>query len=261
MMSQKLIKPIANARDVIELLSNVGPLSLSDISERTGIPRSSVYRLVDSLNAMLLTEPLADGRIWLTSRWLHLSDSTRNAMGEWGKAKQALDELGRQTKQTVYLSVPADNAAVCIDWVPGRGLDILILRPGRTLPLHAGAAGRVVLAYGDDSEDYLRRAPLSSYTPYTMTTAEQLRQDILVTQGKGFALSDQDVTLGIGAIGVPVFDDNKAFVGCVSIGGLIEEIISRQDEFVTTLKAAARDLWRDEFTGKSASALSPPGSV
>jgi DNA-binding IclR family transcriptional regulator len=238
-MNSKPIKVIANAFEVIKLLAEAGPLSPSDISERTGIPRSSVYRLADGLNVIRLTETLPDLRFRLSIRWLHLADSARAAMSEWAKARPVLDRLEERTGQTAFLSVPTHDAAVCIDWSPGRGTGILILKPGRILPLHAGAAGRVILAYGDHPEGNLQRAPFPRLTPDTLTTAEQLREDIQTTRRSGYALSDQDVTIGIGAVGVPVFNREGAFAGCVSLGGLIDEILAQKDDYVAVLKDAA----------------------
>lgn len=243
-MSPRPVKVITNALEVIQVLAEGGPLSPADISERTGIPRSSVYRLADSLNSILLTETLPDTRIRLSSRWLHLADSARAAMTEWSKARPVLDELQQSTGQTAFLSVLNKDTAVCVDWAPGRGIGILILKPGRILPLHAGAAGRVLLAHSKNPEDHLRNAPFPAFTPHTLTEAEQLRADIESTRREGFTVSRQDVTIGIGAIGVPVFTKDGALAGCVSLGGLIREILAREKEFVSALRKAAHTLTR-----------------
>lgn len=110
--------------ELVRLLAEYGPLSPGEIAQHIGMPRSSVYRLVEAL--------------------------------------------------------------------------------GRTLPLHAGAAGRVTLAHLEDPESYLELAPFEPFTAHTLVDAGALRADIAKTRSQGFSISDQDVTEGIGALGVAV---------------------------------------------------------
>ena len=155
-----------------------------------------------------------------------------------------LDELAGATRQTVFLTVPRANEAVCIDWARGETINVLLLKPGRALPLYAGAAGRVTLAFGrDDPEAYLANAPFEAYTDRTLTTAAQLRQDVVLTRTQGYAVSDGDVTDGIGALGAPLFwTTTGGFAGALSVGGLAEEVNRRRDKMVDLLLAAASTL-------------------
>ncbi|MBB5642887.1 IclR family transcriptional regulator [Cryobacterium roopkundense] len=241
----KSIKPtrvLANARDLVDLLSEVGPLTPAEIAERIDVPRPSIYRLVDGLNAINLTETLPDARVALSLRWLHIADEARSAMEEWAGAKAALLDLVDATGQTAFLSVLRDDNAVCIDWVPGRGIGVLTFKPGRALPLHAGAAGRLLLAYAGDLDDYMKRAPLAKLTPSTLTAADELRDDIQRTLERGFSVSDEDATVGIGALGRPILDPSGEVRACVSIGGLAEDMRAHRDEYLAALDRAASAL-------------------
>jgi IclR family transcriptional regulator, acetate operon repressor len=120
---------------------------------------------------------------------------------------------------------------------------VLILRPGRALPLYAGAAGRVTLAFRTESPDpYLAQAPFPAFTARTLTTAGQLRKDIAMTRKRGFSISDEDVTEGIGALGVPLISPTTGFAGALSLGGLAAEMNSRRTELSEQLLAAAQVL-------------------
>lgn len=242
MSAIKPIRVLANTRDLVDLLSQTGPLTPAEIAERIGVPRPSVYRLVDGLNAIDLTETLPDGRVALSLRWLHIADETRDAMTEWAGAKAALTELVDATGQTAFLSLLRDDSAVCIDWVQGRGIGVLILKPGRALPLHAGAAGRLLLAYAADADAYLDAAPFEQLTPATLTTAKQLRDDIARTREQGYAVSDEDATIGIGALGMPVLDAAGNARAGVSIGGLAADIREHREPFLAALRTATAAL-------------------
>jgi IclR family transcriptional regulator, acetate operon repressor len=242
-MTDKPMAILQRSSDMIQLLAGRGRLGPADVAEQVGMPRPSVYRLAEALSQADLAETLPDSRIRVSLRWLRLADSARAAMTEWRQARGVLDDLARSTSQTIFLSVPRGDQSICIDWAMGRAINVLILKPGRALPLHAGAAGRVTLAFRAESPDpYLAQAPFPTFTARTLTTAGQLRKDIAITRERGFSISDEDVTEGIGALGVPLISPTTGFAGALSLAGLAPEINSRRTELSEQLLAAAQVL-------------------
>jgi len=228
---------------LIQLLAQRGPLSTAEVAEEIGMPRPSVYRLADALTQSRLVETTADGKLRVSLRWLRLSDAARSGMREWSDARPILDALASRTGQTIYLSVPQADRAMCIDWSPGRALSVLALKPGRTLPLYAGAAGRATLAYRADSlEDYLRAAPFPPLTEHTLCSAQELRADVAAITDRGYSVSDEDVTLGIGALGAPIVNYGGMFLGAVSLAGLAEDLRDRRTELASALRICAQEL-------------------
>lgn len=226
------------ARRLVATLAENRPMSPAQIADAIGIPRSTAYRLVEGLVAIDLVYPTTDDRFALSHRWLNLADAVTSARTEWAPVREALALLTERTGCTTFLTVPYQGQAMCTDWVRGRGIELLILTPGGTLPLHAGAAGRLLLAYADPAEidRYLSAAPFDRSTPYTLSTAEEIRADLELIRRRGYALSEEDVNLGVGAIGVPVRDNQDTVVGCLSVGALIDEIRQRRGELVTELR-------------------------
>ncbi|MCC2031536.1 IclR family transcriptional regulator [Microbacterium allomyrinae] len=241
----KPIKVLVNADDVIGLLSTQGPLTPAEIAERVQIPRPSVYRLLDGLNAIGLTEPLPDSRTQLSLRWLHLADRARASMREWRDAHGVLVDLVDRTGQTAYLSVLRKDEAVCMDWEQGRGIGVLVLKPGRTLPLNAGAAGRTLLAFSADIDAYLENSDRRRFTTKTLVDDAELRADAAATRARGFAISDEDVTDGIGAVGIPVRSGSGAVIGALSLAGLADDITAERDRLVAELRRSADQLERN----------------
>jgi IclR family acetate operon transcriptional repressor len=234
---------LQKSSDLVQLLAEEGPLSPAEIAQQVGMPRSSVYRLTDALAQAGLTELLRDSRVRVSLRWLRLADAARASMTEWHRARAVLDELAAKTGQTVFLSVPRAEETVCIDWAQGEA-NVVILKPSKSLPLNAGAAGRVTLAFGVDSPDrYLAKAPFPAYTKKTLVTAAELKADIATSRRQGYTISDQDVAEGIGGLGAPIrLTSTDGFAGALSLAGLADEFTDRRAEFVQELLAAANRL-------------------
>ena len=244
MSAERPMGLLQRSADLVQLLADQGPLNPAEIAERIDTPRPTVYRLADALAKAALIETLPGTRIGLAGRWLRLGDNARAAMSEWRLARPILDTLAESTGQTVFLCVPRGERSVCIDWAQGRAINVLLLKPGRSLPLYAGAEGRATLAFGvDDVDGYLARAPFIAYNARTPVTATELRHDVDRTRAQGYAISDEDVTEGIGALGAPLRTSRTgSFAGSLSIAGLAASFIEHRGDLVDALLAAAGDL-------------------
>ena len=244
MSAERPMVILQRSADLVALLAERGALVPAEIAEHVDTPRSSIYRLGDALRDADMIEQAPDAHLRLSLRWLRLADSARSGMSEWKAAREVLDQLAGATRLTAFLSVPRGNEAICIDWARGDAINVLILKPGRALPLYAGAAGRVTLAFGrKDPTTYLARAPFPAYTSRTLTTAAKLRKDLNANRKQGYVVSDGDVTDGIGALGAPLFwTTTGEFAGAMSIAGLAEDVRERRDDLVEMLLTAAATL-------------------
>ncbi|HVM19764.1 MAG TPA: IclR family transcriptional regulator, partial [Egibacteraceae bacterium] len=158
-----------------------------------------------------------------------------------------MERIHAVTGETVFLCVRRGRDAVCIERIDGRRVQSLALRIGSALPLHAGAAPRVLLAYAPPAtwDQYLAEAPLERFTDATPVTAEQLRPLLEQVRASGVAVSNEDVTPGIAALGVPVFDHRSEVVASISISGLVAGILgSDADKLRDMLVEAGHEVSR-----------------
>jgi len=236
------IKTLANAGELVDLLAREGELSPAEISEQLDMPRPSVYRLIEGLSTVGLVESLDGSLTKVSLRWLHLGDRARSAITEWGDYQASLSRLVKATGYTAYFVVQRGHNAVCLGWDQGKGIGVLALRPGGSMPLNASAAGRVLLAYGEGTDEFLANGEKTAFTSHTLVTKRELQNDILKTQELGYALSQEDVTLGIAAVGVPVRKPGLKAHAALSIAGLAADLELRVGEFAELLKHESKHL-------------------
>lgn len=234
------IQLLAKSSKMLHLLADKGALQVSELAEELEMPRPSVYRLTDALKLVGLVDVTDEGRAQLGVEVLHLANAALAALPEARASQEELQRLNRATGQTVYLCALRGDRITCLDWVEGLRVSLLLLSPGGTLPPHAGATSRAILAYSPELLDQL--AGTSSFeqlTPKTLTTIESLKEDGHLIRKRGYSVSDEDVTEGIAALGVPVFDTSGKLSCAISVAGLRNTVIGSEKEFVAELKASA----------------------
>ena len=227
-------RALDKASRVMDALAAENGLSPADIADACDIPRSSVYRVLDGLVDVGWAVTDTDGNYSLSLDWLRLADAARTSRTEWQPAIAVMHAITAQTGMTSFLSVVSGTELVCVECAQGHAIDSLILRPGRVLPLHAGAAGRVALAYFEDAD---------AYNENTLVSVEQLREDIRLTRERGYALSDEDVTLGVGAVGVPIVDNESGrVIASLSAGGFVDEVLATQESLAALLHDGVHEI-------------------
>lgn len=210
------------------------------------MPRSTVVRLIDGMTDIDLLTMLPNGAPELSPRWLALSDAAGTSMKEWDAARQAMRRLSDTTSRTTTLSVYQDGKVTCLDWAPGKDFEVLQAKPGRSLPLHAGADGRSILSGLPTKElaKVLDRAPFEAYTSNTMSTAEELTKDIALSRSRGYTLSLNDAWLGVGAIATLVRDPIRKQLGTITLSSTSDEVLVHSDGWCQALADATEGLER-----------------
>ena len=221
------VQVITKVAAVLEALKRNQELSAAELSELVDEPRSSVYRLLASLQGVGLVEVGAKrGTYRLGLKLLELGGAVVDRFDVRREAIPVMERIHDITGETVFLCVRRAGEAVCIERLDGRRVRSLELRLGGALPLHAGAAPRVLLAFADESEwsEYARE-PMEAFTRNTPTSKRALFAALRETRVQGYAVSDQDVTIGIAALGAPVFDHQGNVVAALSISGARDSIL------------------------------------
>lgn len=230
---------------ILGAMSEHGEVNVARLAELTGEPRSSLYRLLQSLQIHGYVEGGSRrGTYRLGLQLLRLGTAVADQFDVRRNAQPVMQELHDSTSETVFLCVRQGDEAVCIERIDGREVQILALQVGGRLPLHAGAVSRALLAFAPEAEweEYWRRAAggLVSFTAHTPTTKRVLLDELASTRRTGMAVSDEDVSVGIAALGAPIFDHRDEVCASLSIGGVRAKILGdRRQEVEALVREAA----------------------
>jgi len=88
-------------------------------------------------------------------------------------------------------------------------------------PAYCTSLGKAILAYLPDNklEEYLKVIELKPYTPNTVTSKEKLKEELMHTQENGYAIDDEELSVGLRCVGAPLFDHSGQALYAISISG------------------------------------------
>lgn len=228
---------------VLDTLAEHGELSVVELARATAEPRSSMYRLLGSLERLGWVEPGSRrGSVRLGLRLFQLGSLVAQRFDVRQRAIAPMEELHRATEETILLMVPRGNEAVCIERLDGRYVSLVIVQIGSSMPLHAGAAPRAILAYSPpEVVDAALDGELHAYTRRTETDAAAVREQLAEIRRTGYVVSDEDVVPGVTAFGAPIRDHRGDVVAAVSVAGPRPTILEERGEATAALIVETAD--------------------
>ncbi len=233
---------------IIDFLATTESAGPTEVAKAVGINKSTAFRLLSSLCGLgLLDNDTESGSYRLGLRLMELGNLVHRRLDLVRLARPVLSALNDQTGATVFLCKRDGDWAVCLDRIPGRGVDVLELQPGGRLPLHIGGVGLILLAANDDEglDRFLARATLSSRTEHTITDPAELRSQLAIVRERGFSISIEDVTPGVFAIGAPIVGSSGNVEAAVSVSGLLAQVSDEDmDDLTAQLLAATSEIGR-----------------
>ena len=177
------------------------------LQKRTHLPKATLHRMLKALMAEgFLRYQETDRTYHLGLGLLSLAYQVLEDLDIRDIARDELVRLRDVTGEAVALAVQDDLRAVYIDLVES-GLAVgPIDRIGSTSELHSSAVGKAILAFLPPSEqnDCIRRLPMSPMTEYTITSRRTLRAHLKEVARQGYALNQQEQSLGIHGIAAPI---------------------------------------------------------
>jgi DNA-binding IclR family transcriptional regulator len=227
-MASPRIKVLAKAARLLEILAEFPDSTPPSLAQRLGEPRATVYRLVQDLAALgYLEEGPRPGTYRLGLELFRLGSLVGLRFDVRERAAPVMNNIHAELEETVYLVVRRHHEAVCIDRIEGLHIRSMALQLGGALPLHLGAGPRVLLAFEPREywDDYFTEVKLEPRTPRTPTTRAGIVALLEEARHLRYAISDEDVTVGITSVGAPIFDHNGHVLAALSVGGMRSAIL------------------------------------
>lgn len=195
------------------------PLTLSELSRRTGIPVATAYRLSRELIAEGALERNDDGTLQIGIGLWELGSAAPRQRDLRRTARPVMEWLAGCTRTVVQLAVAARHQAVCVEKVSGPRAVANMTEVARSLPLHSTGVGKVILAYSEDPgvRAVLQARSLRRYTARTISRPEQLAVELTAVRDARAGYSRGELTAGTASVAAPIFDSEGNFVAALGV--------------------------------------------
>jgi DNA-binding IclR family transcriptional regulator len=206
---------------VVLLLKEVAqadtPITANEISERTGLPKATVYRLCEQLVGASLIRRQIGGRGFVPGQSLvDLSNTVLSSRSVYVARHATIERVSQQTGETCNLVVPDRTGMVYWDRVETEWPLRLQLPVGTRVPFHATSSGKLFLASLAPSrrDRLIDEIEIKAFTDNTITDASKLRTEVAE---KGYSLDNQEFISGMNAVGVPIKDKTGRYVASLAV--------------------------------------------
>ncbi len=214
------VQAIDRAFEVLDSLAP-GPLGVTEVAARTGLPKSTAARLLTTLVGLAAVEQVPGGTDYrLGPRLLVLSAGLGTVRTLTQVARPELEALAAETGEAAGLSVREGSAVHYIDQVDSPQPVVVRDWTGTRLPLHAVSSGRVFLAAMPPPErDMALAGPLERFTDATVVDRARLRAILRGVTRVGRAWTADEYVEGITSVAAPVVDGTGAAVAALHVHG------------------------------------------
>ena len=201
---------LERALSIIELLKDCSQgLSLTELQERLGFPKSSIFRITQTLvDRGYLTKSDQPSLFSLSKKFLHIGLSTLSEASLIEKCLPLMRSLREELKETVLLGALIDNEGVLLEQVLGTHPFTFMLKMGQRFHLHPSAPGKAILAFLPEPEldSILETNPLNRFNDRTITNIDDFKEELEKVRTCGYAFDHAEELEGVHCVGAPIFN-------------------------------------------------------
>ncbi|MGO1320685.1 MAG: IclR family transcriptional regulator [Galactobacter sp.] len=212
------VQAVDRALQLLELLADNGPTSVSALAKELGVHRSTAFRLLATLQQRRFVEHRDDGNYVVGTGALRVAGAVTSRTTLAREGAKICDEVTAEFDETSNVAVLVDTYAVNV--AQATGTSAVSVREqfiGRHTPGHATSSGKVLLSYADPAVAKEAIASAERFSDTTIVEASGLRQAFAEVRERGWAAAVSEWQEDTNAVAVPVFDSDGGAIAALSL--------------------------------------------
>jgi len=239
---------VSRAMAILETLGEHKALSAARINEILGYHRSTLYRLLSTLQQLkYVRKDPESGFYTLSPRILRLASSVMVQQDIGSVAKPFMEALHEKTQETLHLAVLDDGELIYLGKMEStKNLRVAMnSREGQHGPLYCTGIGKVLLAWmeEDDFSSYVKKTSFVKYTESTLTNGQALQKEREHIRNDGYGLDREEHEEGVFCVAAPIKDYFDRVVAALSVSlpsvRLNDEL---KEQLITDVKETAQKI-------------------
>jgi len=255
-----MIQSVERAAAILNALGSGTPrLGVTEIADRVGLPKPTVHGLLRTLEKHdLVAQDPDSGKYSLGPGVLQLGNAFLDGSELRARSLLWAESLAQRAGEAVWVATLSGSRAIVVHHVFRPDNTVQILEVGAAIPWHACALGHAIVAsLPSASSARLLAGDLEPLTGRTKTTRASLVRVLAQVRKAGYAVEDQEATVGDAGIAAPIVNREGTVAGSIGVVGPAERLLAApgRDELARTVVEAARSISRDMGAGRGGAAL------
>jgi DNA-binding IclR family transcriptional regulator len=245
------VQSVDRAVSILQVLAAHGPAGVTEIAEELGVHKSTVFRLLATLESRGLVEQDSDrGKYRVGYTVVQLAAGATKMHDLSLLSRPVCHELATAVGETVNVAIHDGLAVISIDQVIGGAVITSVDWVGKRTPMHATAAGKLFLAHmsPDRVEEIFARG-LEKFTPRTVVDLVSLNEQLALARKQDYAATLEEHEIGLGAVAAPIRSLDGQVVAALTVSGptfrVNKDTIPELAEHV--IAAGAKISWRNGY--------------
>lgn len=233
----------------MELLDLIGennkPMSLTEISEELGWPKSTIHGLIATLRDYnYVSQSEVDGKYFLGIRLFELGNLLQSSWNVHNLARPVMVKLNARFNETVHLAAEEKGEVLYLEKINSNRLFSIVSQVGSRLPMHCTGVGKVLLAFMPNNQAMriLQKQPMQAYTSRTITTLEAMERELKQIREKGYGSDNGEIMDSLSCVAAPIYDSSGKVHYALSISGINNNIIEHGDSIIKELLEACDNI-------------------
>lgn len=204
------VPAVRRAIQVLEILANSHTgLSLAELSRMTSIPKSSLFRILLTLegNSVVLQDNQRD-TYTLGMKLIDWGNKALDKIDLKTISHPHLVRIAHETRESYYVAILDENEVIIIDRADTPEIWRMVARLGHRSPVHATASGQVLISEmnGETLEAVIAAHGMKRFTPATITSVPALKKRLKSIRDHGFVVANAEYKADLCVIAVPIRD-------------------------------------------------------
>jgi IclR family KDG regulon transcriptional repressor len=240
---------VAKALAVLEYVALERLTTIAQLSERTGLPRSTLHRLIGTLIEQGYLYRTAHGHYRVSFKLWRIGSTAVDYDSIRENARAVLSQLVNETSETAHYSVYEDGYAVYVEKLDGLHPIRSYTAIGGRSPAYATATGKALLAWQDEAEISRVARGARRFTDTTRVGTAEILAEMKRIRESGYAINYGEWRHGVWGIAAPVLGPAGDILAAVGISGPEERFKSALESLSTKVCRAAAELSQYDVSG------------
>jgi IclR family KDG regulon transcriptional repressor len=248
----RITPSVTRALRTLELfLNDQYPLSVPEIVDRLGFPRTTTHELVNTLihSGYLRRDAKQSNKVFLGPKVFELGNVYAGKLELIAEGRKIAEEIVAKCDETVQMAILDGPEAVFVAKVECSKMVRLVSWVGSRVPAHCTAVGKMLLSSLPESainDLYKGQDNLEKMTENSITSLSQLKHELSVIRKRGLSYDDCESNTDVRCVSAPIYNHTGKMVAAMSISVPVSRItLSKQDELAVIIRKGAEEVSRN----------------